>query len=184
MASFVTEDGKGGISGDTFMLHFEHSEDALIYKDDSNSNYIPTHKIYTEIQKLKTPIGKTNSHRLLNTNMYDLLSHIQKTLSLTNKCIIKLITNEDHRCINTNKTIQCRINTFANEHMSDSFKEANPRGEIRIKKENDEYTTRPETDEEYNDRLCHLYMHQYHPTRLQMIKCEECLQKWLNDDKW
>lgn len=179
MASFVTEDGKGGISGDALMMQLQRGRDSFML-----SSEIPTRKRHSEIQKIKVPSGRTNSYRLLNMNMYDLLSHIQETLSLTNRCVIELITNEDHRCLNMNDTIQHRINIFANEHMPDSFREVNPRGEIRIKKENDEYTTRPETDEEYNDRLCHLYMHQFHPARLQMIKCEECLQKWMNDDKW
>lgn len=179
MASFVTEDGKGGISGDSFMMELQRGKDVFTF-----SPSIPTRKRHSEVRKIKIPCGRTNSYRLLNINMYDLLSHMQETLSLTNRCVIELITNEDHRCLNMNDTIQRHINIFANEHMPDSFREANPRGEIRIKKENDEYTTRPETDEEYNDRLCHLYMHQFHPARLQMIKCEECLQKWMNDDKW
>ena len=41
---------------------------------------------------------------------------------------------------------------------------------------------REETDEEWISRLCHIYMHKYHSSKLQMIKCEECLQYWLNSD--
>ena len=180
MASFVTEDGKDGISVDAFMMQLQRGRDSFTL-----SSEIPTHKRHTEIQKIKVPYGKTNGSRLGNVNMYDLLSHIQETLSLTNRCIIELITNEDHRCLNMNDTIRRRINKFADDHITDSFRETYPRRNIRITKMGDDGPeTRPETDEEWHDRLCHLYMHRYHPARLQMIKCEECLQKWLNDDKW
>ena len=182
MSKFVTEDGNGVISGDKLY------DDWLsgITKDPNYfTSKIYPHKRHTEISKLKIPYGRTNGFRLDNMNIYDLLSHIQETLSLTNRCVIELITNEDRRCLNMNNTIQRRINRFAEDHITDSFKETYPRRDIRITKiKDDDPETRPETDEEWHDRLCHLYMHKFHPARLQMIKCEECIQKWLNDDKW
>ena len=41
-----------------------------------------------------------------------------------------------------------------------------------------------ESDESYICRLCHIIMHHNHPRMLQMIKCEECIQAWMNSDKW
>ena len=99
MAKFVTEDGTDGISGDKFMM--------LLKKKPI--------KYHKNVKKLKLPHGKCNRHKLINTNMYDLLLHIQHTLKFRNECIIEMITNEDRGC---------------------------------------------------NHR------------------CEECIQRWLNDDKW
>jgi hypothetical protein len=118
--------------------------------------------------------------------MYDLLAHIQQTLSLTGRCILEMITNEDHKCLNMNSTIQHRINLFAMERIDDDFRKAYPKYTVRVKKDGteDEYISRLETDDEWNDRLCRMYMHRYYPSKLQMIKCEECIQHWMNDDKW
>ena len=182
MAKFVTEDGKGGISGDRFIdglkkYGYEH-------KSYSDFEYSYTYKRHTDVKKLKEPHGRDNREKILNTNIYDLLSHIQETLSLSNRCILEIITNEYHTCLKTNDTILRRIHQFADKHMNDDFKNFNPKIKMRIKVGEDEYTERLETDDEWNDRLCHIYMHQFHQAKLQMIKCEECIQHWMNDDKW
>lgn len=182
MASFVTEDGKGGISGDAFMREY--------YKEHPYENYeVPVKcvkKYHTDVEKLKVPTGKNNRHRINNISDYDLLCHIQSTLSLTGRCIIEMITNEDHLCIKTNDTIQRRIHQFAEKFITEEFKRDHPKTDVRFKVEGteDRFDYRPETDEEWIDRLCHLIMHRNHPNKLQMIKCEECLQCWLNSDKW
>ena len=176
MAKFVTDDGKGGISGDALMRQLrEYCHEDMI---------IPQRKYHTDVEKLKIPTGKCNRHRLNNVSDYDLLTHIQKTLSLTNRCIIEMITNEDHKCINTNPTIQNRIRQFAADHITEEFKKLHPRASYTVKMSEDVYDIRDETDEEWFDRLCHMYMHQFYPNMLQQIKCEECIQKWLNSDKW
>lgn len=180
MAGCVTEDGRGGISSDAISREVNGWENSYSYTESFSYNK----KKHTEVDKLKVPSGKLNRHRLNNICMYDLLSHIQQTLSLNNRCIIELITNEDHKCLNMNDTIQNRINTFADKVMTNDFRYKHPKTNVRIKVREDEYDERLETDEEYHDRLCHMYMHQFHPSRLQMIKCEECLQCWLNNEKW
>lgn len=177
MAKFVTEDGKDGISGDKFMEQLKR--DTSIVQDTYFPHVVNSH---ADISKLKIPNGRINSERLKSINMYDLLVHLQQSLSLNNKCIIEMITNEDHRCINMNESIQKRIQLFAKSFINDAFKSANPKQQIRIKLNDDEFTCREETDEEWISRLCHIYMHKYHSSKLQMIKCEECLQYWLNSD--
>lgn len=182
MAGCVTEDGRGGISSDAISRAVNGWENSQSYTDMWFSYH--NKKKHTEVDKLKVPSGKLNRHRLNNICMYDLLSHIQQTLSLNNRCIIELITNEDHKCLNMNDTIQNRINTFADKVMTNDYRYKHPKINVRIKVGEDKYDERLETDEEYHDRLCHMYMHQFHPSRLQMIKCEECLQCWLNSEKW
>lgn len=164
MAGFVTDDGKGGISGDTYVRKVQRPVD---------------------VDKMKQPPGPINSRRLLNTNMYDLLVHIQQSLSMNNRCILELITNESHSCLKMNDTIQRRIRQFALSYIDDDFRKSYPRSTFRYKVPGREtYATREETDEEWDDRLCHMYMHINHPYKLQMIQCEECLQHWMNSDKW
>lgn len=182
MAKFVTEDGKGGISGDRFID--ELKKYGYEHESYSDFEYSYTYKRHTDVKKLKEPHGRDNREKILNTNIYDLLSHIQETLSLSNRCILEIITNEYHTCLKTNDTILRRIHQFADKHMNDDFRNFNPKIKMRIKVGEDEYTERWETDDEWNDRLCHMYMHQFHPVKLQMIKCEECIQHWMNDDKW
>ena len=185
MAKFVTENGEDSISEKEILdlkpllldpTGVTHTKEYISYRT----------KRHKDVGKLKVPSGRCNGFRLDNINMYDLLAHIQETLSITNRCIIELITNEDHRCVNENDTIRRRIHVFADEHMSESFKQDNPKIKIRFKVPDteDEFDYRLETDEEYHDRLCHIFMHRNHPQKLQMIKCEECLQQWMNSDKW
>ena len=146
----------------------------------------PVNKHHADVDKMKIPPGRKNSDRLLNSNMYDVLAHIQQTLSLSGRCVIRMITNGDHKCPKINPTIQRRINFFAIEHIDDNFRKTYPRGKVLVKKDEikDDCIFRLETDDEWNDRLCRIYMHRYNPSKLQMIKCEECLQHWMNDDKW
>lgn len=177
MAKFVTEDGKGGISGDRFI-------DGLTKYGYEYKSYSDPHKRHTDVEKLKEPHGRDNRDRLINTNMYDLLAHMQETLSLSNRCILELITNEDHACLKTNNTILRRIRQFADKHMDEAFIKSTPKIKLHIKVDEDKYDERWETDDEWHERMCHVYMHRYHPAKLQMIKCEECLQCWLNSDKW
>ena len=181
MAKFVTEDGKGGISGDKFIDNLrKYGYEYKNYED----IFIQPHPKHYEVPKMKQPPGCFNRERLLNTSMYDLLAHIQETLSLNNRCILELITNEQHPCIKTNDIILNRTRQFADTHMDKEFIENTPKIKMRVRIGEDEYDERLETDEEWHDRMCHMYMHQYHPTKLQIIKCEECLQAWLNSDKW
>lgn len=184
MAKFVTEDGKDGISGDKFMDNINGK---------NNQSYTeawiaahPVKKHHTDVDKIKMPSGKRNSDRINNINDYDLLMHIQQTLSLTGRCILEMITNEDHRCINMNETIQRRIRLFASQYIDDAFRMEHPRLKIRVKTGDGPFDFKlvDETDDAWFDRLCHMYMHKNHPAKLQMIKCEECLQHWMNDDKW
>lgn len=179
MAKFVTEDGRGGISGDKLMMELQK-------QCEYTEPYIVKVKRHKDVNKLKIPVGKLNRHRLCNLNMYDMLTHIQQTLSLNGRCILEMLTNEDHKCINMNDTIHQRIHYFCDKFITDEFKQEFPRIKVRFKVEgtDDEYDYRDETDEEWYDRLCHLYMHKHHPSKLQMIKCEECIQCWLNSDKW
>lgn len=183
MAKFVTEDGKDGISGDRL---YDMIANDPTYSGCGNSCM---RKRHAEVSKLKIPNGDKNYKRLTNMCNYDLLTHIQETLSMSNRCILELITNEDHQCINNNDTILNRIHQFAESNMNDEFILTHPRSKVRYKSDEDEdgkpiFSTRDETDEEWHDRLCHLYMHAHHPHKLQMIKCEECIQHWLNSSKW
>ena len=180
MAKFVTEDGREGISGDKFMMELQNKKESHTYTE----MWMNAHrKTYDNIRKLKVPSGRCNGFRLDNMNMYDLLSHMQSSLSQRGLCVIELITNEQHKCLCHNENIQRRINIFADQYITDSFKDANPRKEIRIIKDN-KYEYRMETDAEWYDRLCYEYMERYYPTQLKNIKCEECLQQWMNSDKW
>lgn len=177
MAKFFMEDGST-ISGDHLM--------DILNSQNNSLNKPSSHNTYHEIEKMKIPNGKLNRHRILNTNTYDLLTHIQQSLSLNNRCILELITNETHRCPIMNDTIKRRIQQFANNYIDDEFRKNYPRQRKFIKDEKREghYIVRPETDEEWFERLCHIMMHQNHPFKLQMIKCEECIQSWLNSSTW
>lgn len=165
MAKFVTEDGMGAISGDAFMDQY--------YKEHGCYNSYPESikKHHTDVEKLKVPGGRLNCHRLNGVNDYDLLCHIQQTLSLTGRCILEMITNENRECIKHNDTIAQRIHFFASKFITDELKEKYPKHE-------------DESNESYDERLCHLIMHRDHPKKLQMFKCEECIQRWLNSDIW
>ena len=180
MAKFVTEDGMGSISGDAFMMQMQRGGDSFTL----NSIIRPYEK-HTEIQKLKIPGGRTNSYRLLNMNIYDLLIHIQESLSWKDSCVIELITNEKHKCLHKDENIRRKINEYAELRMGDDFISIYPRKEICIRdNETGEITYRMETDEELHDRICRKYMEIYNPSELRKIECGGCLQKWLNDDKW
>ena len=182
MAKFVTDDGIGGISGDKLLYELNNcNHDSCV-----ESFNPPIRKRHADVDKMHVPVGDRNFKRLSNCNMYDLLVHMQQTLSLTGRCVLEILTNEDHKCINMNPVIQHRINLFARKRIDESFREIHPKCTVRFKNDpsDNEYSTRLETDDEWNDRLCHMYMHQYHSSKLQMIKCEECLQRWMNDDKW
>lgn len=167
MAKFVSADGSHGISGDAFMDQYnaEHG-----YCD---TCLIPCtkRKYHADVDKLKIPGGRINSHRLASINDYDLLCHIQQTLSLTGKCIIEMITNEDKQCIKHSDIIAKKIRLFAERFITNELKEKYPKH-------------KDESDESYDERLCHLIIHRDHPNKLQMIKCEECIQQWMNSDKW
>ena len=73
MAKFVMEDGST-ISGDHLMDMMK-----------KNTQPDVSYSIYHEIEKLKIPNGILNRHRMLNLNTYDLLTHIQQSLSLNNR---------------------------------------------------------------------------------------------------
>lgn len=167
MAKFVTEDGMGTISGDAFMDKY--------YRENGNPHPICTEifskKHHTDVEKLKIPGGRLNCHRLNSISDYDLLCHIQQTLSLTGRCILEMITNENRECIKHNDTIAKRMHLFASKFITDKLKEKYPKHE-------------DESDECYEERLCHIIMHQDHPKKLQMFKCEECIQRWMNSDIW
>lgn len=181
MARIETEDGYS-ISSSHLMDQLERTERI----NSVSQSELYCRPVYHEIEKMKVPNGIHNRDRLLNTNTYDLLVHIQQSLSLNNRCILNLITNAEHKCLNTNETIQRRIHQYAEQFIDESFRILNPRSRIQFKIEgtDDQYDYRPETDEEWFDRLCHLIMHKDHPAKLQMIKCEECIQEWLNTSKW
>ena len=89
MAGFVTEDGKGGISGDRFMDELNRKNNQTYTESWIVAH--PVRKHHTDVNKMKMPPGRKNCDRLLNSNMYDLLAHIQQTLSLTGRCILEMI---------------------------------------------------------------------------------------------
>lgn len=165
MAKFVTDDGRGGISEDKLIEQHRLSIDK--YDDDT---IYPIKKKHTDVPKMSIPHGKCNRHRLLNTNTYDMLVHLQETLSLNKRCILELITNEDHKCIGMNETITKKIRVFSEEHMDDSFMELT---HLAGWDKNDT------TDDIYK-----LFMHLKYPNKLKMFCCEECIQQWLNSEKW
>lgn len=175
MAKFEMEDGTV-ISSGHYMDKLDSNNSSHTYKSIFSSKL--------DIEKLKIPSGKDNRHRLGNLCTYDLLIHIQETLSLNNRCIIYLITNEEHKCPVTNDIIRRKIHQFAEKFITNELRETYPRQKIRYKIKDDEFDYRFETDEEWMDRLCHLIMHKDHPYKLHMIQCEECLQTWLNSSKW
>ena len=137
----------------------------------------PAHMKIFDIEKMKEPHGDKNFRRLNNINDYDLLVHIQQTLSIKNQCIIEIITGNGVRCINHNETIDRKVKNFAMQDITDEFRKENP-------KYTDDEGNETETDENYECRLCHLIMQHNHPRKLQMIKCAECIHQWMNSDKW
>lgn len=141
--------------------------------------YTPVNVFPKDIRKLKVPGGRTNGHKLNNINMYDLIMHIQETLSLSNKCIIELITNERHSCVGVgNEDVRRRIRQFAEQFITDDLKNTYPQF---FKKNGHDYD---ESDDDYICRLCHIIMQYEYPHKYQIIKCEECLQKWMNSSIW
>lgn len=172
MAKIEMEDGT--------IISSSHLADMMDYGYPQNRRvYTPT-KVFSDITKLKIPSGKYNRHRLGNINMYDLLMHMQETLSLSNKCIIELITNEEHKCVGvgTNENVSRRIRQFAEQFITDELKKTYPQ---HFKKNGYNYD---ESDDDYICRLCHIIMQHEHPRKYQIIKCEECLQAWMNSSIW
>ena len=168
------EDGHG-VSGDLISDEFGD-----VWNSDRLGDKLITPPRYTfediGIPNMKIPSGKTNYDRILNTNEYDLLDHIQKKMSLQNKCILEYITDYEHRCPNWgDDVVKEKIIRFASQYVDDALKERYPRIE------RDGYT---EDDEEWFSRLCHIVMQHRFPKHLQMIKCEQCLQKWMNSCEW
>jgi hypothetical protein len=133
----------------------------------------PRHVNYllNDIEKLHTPAGDRNSNRVLNISPYDLLTHIQQTMSQRNVCIIELLTSKHMRCIPMNDTILRNIRRYAESSITDDFKKEYP----RLDGENEEC---------YINRLCHIMMHTQHPQKLHRIQCNECIQQWLNSREW
>lgn len=181
MAKFVTEDGKDGVSGDKLYD---------IINDDNHSKsytemWLSKHSIqpyYSQVDKMKIPNGKHNRDRLLNTSIYDLLTHMQKSLLNDDLCVLKMITNENHKCIEINDTLQNRINSFVGD-VDENFRMKNPKRILHIGgRGNDK--VRVESDEEYRNRLNRLYINIYHSSEMKRMRCEECIQHWLNNDKW
>lgn len=120
---------------------------------------------------IKIPIGDRNYRRITNVCLSDLLKHIQYHMIPNNRCILKIITGEDHECIKTNDDILRRIDVFADEHVTDEIISSYPKHD-------------DETDEDYKSRLHHIIMHQYFSHHLNEIRCDECIQRWLNSEKW
>ena len=185
MAKFELDDGST-ISSSHYMDTLEKEMERTSEMMHLQAVIDTDHQLKTVVEKMKIPPGRFNRHRMLNISTYDLLVHLQESLSLNNRCIINLITNEEHKCPNTTDTIQRRIHQYAEQFIDDSFIELHPRTKVqyRVEGKENEFDYRWETDEEWHDRLCHLMMHRHHPHKLQMIKCEECLQAWLNSPIW
>lgn len=164
---------------DGTIISSSHLADIINYGYPKNHRaYIPT-KVFSDITKLKIPSGRHNRDRLGNINMYDLLIHMQETLLLSNKCILELITNERHSCIGVdNENVRRRIRQFAEQFITDELKKRYPQ---HFKKDGHSYD---ESDDDYICRLCHIIMQYDHPRKYQIIKCEECLQKWMNSSIW
>jgi hypothetical protein len=102
--------------------------------------------------------------------------NIQMKMSMQNKCILEYITDAEHVCPNWgDDEVKRKIINFASKYVNDDLREEYP----RIIKE--DYT---EDDEDWFARLCHIVMQHKFPKRLQMIKCEQCLQRWMNSSKW
>ena len=184
MASFVSEDGKEGVSGDAFMMQLLLDTGGLSDINDPLPSFTNKIKNHTNVRKMNVPSGRMNCFKLDNINMYDLLTHIQETLSLSNRCIIEMITNEDHQCIKTTDELRKRIQCFAKEYITDEFRELHPRSKVRYKTDDGEFDYRTETDAEWFDRLCHLFMHEKYPDKLRTYKCDECIRRWMISDKW
>ena len=182
MAKFELDDGST-ISSSHYMDNLFRN-DELQYMIEGERNIVAQRP--SIVKPMKIPPGLYNRHRILNTSTYDLFVHIQESLATNNRCIIDLITNNSHKCPNTTDTIQRRIHQYAEQFIDDAFIDSNPRNKVQCKVDgtDNQFTYRWETDEEWHDRLCHLMMHRNHPQKLQMIKCEECLQEWLNSSKW
>lgn len=153
--------------------------------DMMDCGYPKNHRVYTpvrvffDITKLKIPSGRHNRDRLENINMYDLLMHMQEILLLSNKCILELITNESHPCVGvSDEDVRRRIRQFAEQFITDDLKKTYPQ---HFKKDGHDYD---ESDEDYICRLCHIIMYYEYPRKYRIIKCEECLQKWMNSSIW
>lgn len=77
----------------------------------------------TEIpnQTFRIPHGNKNYVRLGNTNLGDLLHHIQKGLNTKNLCCLQLITGELHECLYfdpDDKYYECAENRNCDECIS------------------------------------------------------------------
>lgn len=162
MAKFIMEDGSI-MSGDRYM-------DKLKYKSSVPDIHHVTY-YQEDIEKLKKPVGANNRERISNICTYDLLVHIQQKMILANRCVLDIITNGCHNCVKHNDMITERIRHFANNHITPDIMKSYPKHD-------------DEDNDEYNERLCHIIMQRYHPRKLQMIQCEECIQQWMNSDKW
>lgn len=134
-----------------------------------------------EIHKLKIPSGRINSFKIDNMNIYDMLVHMQhKFITRDNgMCVIDLLKNVDdfyHPCLGTTKQKQTVLNSFREriERLSND--------PDMIKKVNELKKVYPkeilETDKQYFMRLL-VTTREY-----KFAKCEECIQCWLNDEKW
>lgn len=176
MAKFYMEDGStknGDAIYDEWL--FKQLKESCVKSYEEEERW-PAHMELLEISKLKEPHGDKNYRRLGNVSKYDMLIHIQQTLNVKNLCIIDIITGHNMKCPNHSKTIDMRVEAFASKEITEELKSRYP----KMKDDNGV----EESDESYMCRLCHIIMHHNHPRMLQMIKCEECIQAWMNSDKW
>lgn len=176
MAKFYMEDGSIK-SGDRIFNEWRSKQIRDSFEgSQEDEERSPVHMELLELKKLKQPNGDKNYRRLGNVNKYDLLVHIQQSLNIKNLCIIEIITGHPTKCLNHNETIDRLVKNFASKDITQDLLELYP------KLKDDKGVE--ESDDSYHCRLCHIIMHHNHPRKLQMIKCEECIQKWLHSDKW
>lgn len=130
-----------------------------------------------EIHKLKIPSGRINSFKIDNMNIYDILVHMQHTLiDRGGGCIINLLTS--HMCLGTSNLTKELIRNFDDkvEKLANDPDVISKVKKLQCRAGNDQI--RNESDEQYFMRMLQK------TNEFKYIKCEECIQRWLNDEKW
>ena len=131
-----------------------------------STNKEPKQETYT---KIPIPNGRLNSFRVNALALSDLLKQIQNNWD--SKCVVSAIKGETQSCLYRSDTITKKISEIIGDKIDNKVRSMNPK-------------TKEETDEEYEIRLLYWYMEIFYPSKLKEIRCEECLNKWLNTNNW
>lgn len=162
MAKFIFDDeGKIIMSSDKFLN--------LYRKGEENVNCDTMTKKEIPLKKIPIPNARLNSFKINKLCTSDLIKLIQNNWN--GKCIICAIKGENHPCMFRSDIVTKKISEIVKDKIDKRVRTMSPK-------------KKDETDEEYEVRLLYWYMEMFYPDKMKEIRCEECINEWLNSEIW